>query len=136
VDKSNPIVTFLEGSWHCETVRVHDGEVFKTAYDETMRKIDGHTLEITAYGMNNGKDLTKPMKIVLEGCNVTLAQDSFMARGSFKGNVVKVSGNTEDGNHHRLKIVLMDNVFIYQSDVWRNDTIVDTQWSHLRRLEE
>jgi len=93
-------------------------------------------LKKTAYGIMNGKDLTKPMERSLEDGTVTLVQDAFVATGTLKGNVVNLSGKTEDNTHHMLKMVLMDNVFIYHSEVWKKDMIVDTQWAHVRRLKE
>ena len=95
MDKSNPIVAFLEGEWQCETVRVCDGEISKNSYEETMRKkLMSIHLKKTAYGIMNGKDLTKPMERSLEDGTVTLVQDAFVATGTFKGNVVNLSGKT------------------------------------------
>jgi len=132
----NPIIKFLEGDWYCTNfITEPNKKVTKSEYKEKMVIKDTHIITITAYGINNGENLTRDMTIIVDNNNdVTLKQGDFQATGKLDGNMASISNESYKGNKYTFRLYLMDDKYIYQKDLWKDDTVIQTQMSYLERL--
>ena len=128
----NEIIRFLEGTWTTRDITVVEGSgVTFESYVEEMKIKDPETVSITAFAYDKGKDMTRDMSIEING-EVVLKQGNFSARGSKKGNCINLSGKEGD-RIYNFRIYLLDDKFIFQKDVLKNDIVVEAQMSCLVR---
>lgn len=135
-EKCNKIISFLKGKWFCKNIIViPNSEIIKSEYKEKMVIKNYDTVEITAFGIKDGEDLTKDMTIKLENeNNVTLIQDDYMAQGKMEGNLITLSSGLYEGDKYKTRLYLMEDKFIYQQDVWNEGKVGKNQISYLKRI--
>ena len=76
----NELVDFLIGRWDNTSFEVSDGNSIKREdYPETMVGKDQHTITITAHGFKDGNDLTKDIRLEINGNTIVMSQGSFRA---------------------------------------------------------
>lgn len=129
--KPNPIITFLEGKWTAHNTMITDDRVNHDTYDETITIKDADTVSITAHGVDDGKDITREMTISLDGETLTLKQGDYEAVGVFKNNHAHLHTKNYQGKDFDTRIMLLNNTYIYQMDVYEHDTCIMSQMSHL-----
>ncbi len=131
--KPNDLVSFLNGKWDNVSFDVVDGkEVKRDAYAETMVAKDADTLTITAHGIRDGQDLTKDMRLVLRGSDITMSQGKFTAHGKREGNVYAMTG-TENGKEYRFRLYTMGDKYVFQREIWNGDQVEEVDLSYLVR---
>lgn len=132
--RANEIVEFLEGTWLTRDVTVTPNKEVKVEeYKEIMKIKDFETISITAVGIDKGQDVTRDMVIRLDGDRVVLSQRDFSAEGVKKGNLVSLRG-THDDLVFDFRLYLLDDKYVFQKDVWKDNKIVEVQMSYLLRL--
>jgi len=132
----NLIIKFLEGDWYCTNfITEPNKEIIKSEYKEKMVIKDNHTITITAYGINDGETLTRDMTIIVDDSKmVTLKQGDFQATGRLDGNMALIFNESYKGKKYTFRLYLMDDKYVYQKDIWENNTVIQTQMSYLERL--
>lgn len=131
--QANPIIQFLEGTWTARNTMITDDRVNHDTYDETITIKDAETVSITAHGVNDGKDITREMTIRVHDNTLTLKQGDYEARGTLKNNHATLLTKNYQGKDFETRITLMDNTYIYQMDVYQNETCIMSQMSHLTK---
>ncbi len=132
----NPIIEFLEGEWEChDTTIIPDEPPKEKTYRESMRALDAHTIEITAYGYDERDLFTKSMRLELDGEDLTMSQDGFKASGKFIGNYAKLVNDDYEGYTYHIRLALLDDIYVFQKDCFEEGVLVRTQMSYLRRLD-
>jgi hypothetical protein len=131
--EANDLVSFLVGKWDNVSFEIADGkEIKREAYPETMVVKDFHTLTITAHGYRDGKDLTKDMRLELDGENVTMSQGSFKAIGTREGNVYNLKGNYQD-LEFRFRLYTMGDKYVFHRETWKDGKVQQMDMSYLTR---
>jgi hypothetical protein len=131
--RANKLVRFLEGTWITrDTTLTPDQEVKIEEYTEIMKIKDFETITITALGVDKGQDVTRDMVIRVVGDKVTLSQRGFSAEGLMRGNFVSLRGAYQDSVFD-FRLYLLNDKYIYQKDVWKDNKITEVQMSYLLR---
>ena len=134
-NEPNEIIRFLIGAWKTNDVMVSvNKEVQTKSYTEAMKIKNQDSVTITAYGYDNGKNLTRDMTIEM-GDQVTLRQGNFFASGHMHANAVTLRG-AQDGRQYEFRLYFMEDKFIFQRDVLEKGKIVEAQMSYLERLSK
>jgi hypothetical protein len=132
-ENPNDLVSFLAGKWDNVSFEVADGKPIKReAYPETMVVKDADTLRITAHGFRDGKDLTKDMRLEVQGNEVTMVQGSFSAKGTREGNVYSLKGKWED-TEFRFRLYTMGDKYVFHRETWKDGKIQQMDMSYLIR---
>ncbi len=128
------IVRYLEGAWWNVDITLTTGrEVELNEYREEMAATDSQTLTVTAFKVQRGEDITRRIVIRSAGDSVFMTQDSFTVRGIRTGNLIELTG-TYQQYQVAFRLYLMDDIYVYQKDLWEDGRVVQTQMSYLRRL--
>ena len=131
----NEIIRFLSGKWKTNDITVSaNKEVQPRDYIEAMKIKNQDSVTITAFGYDDGKNLTRDMTIEM-GDQVTLQQGNFFARGQKHGNAVTLNGS-QDSRQYIFRLYLMEDKFIFQRDVIEKGNVVEAQMSYLERISK
>jgi hypothetical protein len=131
--RANRLVRFLEGTWMTTDITLTPNQEAKIdEYTEVMEIKDSETITITALGVDKGRDVTRDMVMRVVGDKVTLSQRDFSAEGLMKGNFVSLRGAYRDSVFD-FRLYLLNDKYIYQKDVWKDNKITEVQMSYLVR---
>jgi len=129
----NELVGFLAGEWDDVGVDVETGKPIRhDGYPETMVVKDADTLTITAHGFRDGKDLTKDMRLVVRGQDITLEQGGTSISGHKDGNTYVLVGRDPDGEY-RLRLYTLGDKYVFIRELWKNGTAQEVDMSYLTR---
>ena len=126
------IMDYLIGDWHCKSVLTDDQGIREEAYKETIIKKDCDTLSITAFGIREGENVTKPMVFKEKGDDIYMIQGDFEARGKATKNALYLIGQN-DNKTYNFRLYFLKNVFLYQMEAIQNGKILSTNASFLTR---
>lgn len=132
--KTNELITFLAGKWDNVSFEIENGRLPKReAYPETMIPKDEHTLSITAHGFRDGKDVTKDMRLELNGDKIIMSQGPFRAEGKREGNVYSLKG-IFDGAEFRFRLYTIGDKYVFHREIWKDGKCLEVDMSYLVRL--
>lgn len=131
--KANDLVSFLTGKWDNISFEISNGEpVKREAYPETMVTKDFDTLTITAHGFRDGKDLTKDMKLIVRGDDITMSQGTFVAKGKREDKLYSLKGE-QAGSEYRLRLYTLGDKYVFHRETWKDGKLLQMDMSYLVR---
>lgn len=131
--KPNDLVNFLNGEWDNISFEVANGKpVKREVYPETMTVKDSDTITITAHGFQDGKDVTKDMRLEVRDNKVTMSQGPFKATGTREDSVYSLKG-TFEGTELRFRLYTLGDKYVFHRETWRDGKIQQIDMSYLTR---